>query len=265
MKFCYLALLFLAACSMPEEKKLQARIDQLDQPVMQSSSDSNAAITAPDKDVPLPLPAPKPVKKPDGIYHGVFPSAALEQTISFSKDFTYELQEKYSANKKDSFVRVTGNWTPSDGFIWLYKDQVVRGRYKWKGDTLQYFNPEVQKNITMAHLTDVMDSKAWRDREQQGVKIFAVGNEPFWSAEFTSKDTISFSLADWSHPIKFHLSSTQKNGDSTSYIAANDSSQIRLTVLPFFCTDGMSEFVYRNRISVAYKTQVYEGCGTVFH
>jgi uncharacterized membrane protein len=161
-------------------------------------------------------------------------------------------------------VVTSGNWAPSNGYIWLYKDQVVRSRYTWSGNELQYFSPALKKNWGMRHLQDVMQTKTWQNKKGAGVVVFAIGNEPFWSAEISDKDSLSFQLSDWATALKLKLSASENNKDSAVYVAQNDSTTVRLTVFPYFCSDGMSDMIYKNRIRLQYNNKTYSGCGVNF-
>lgn len=260
-KLLYTLFFFYAACTLPEKKKE----NQLPKKTVTTVVDTNNAYkTITDTFSSTSLPVVQKLKVPNGIYHAVLPlNTTMEQTILFNKDLSYRLQEKYLDGKKDSVVITEGTWTPSDGFIWLYKDQIVRGRYKWKGDTLQYFSPIAKKGISMNHLPEATKNQVWRDKEKQGVTVFGVGNEPFWNIELTNKDSISFLLSEWDHPLRMKIDSSFKEDDSTAYTAHHDSVQIRVTIFPQFCSDGMSDFIYRNKIKVQYNQQVYTGCGIV--
>lgn len=256
--YCFLFL--LSACTLPEEKEIEATEKKLDTTVIQTVGNYTANRDTAVKS--LILPAPKKIKKPSGIYHAQLPyDGKMEQTVAFYNDNTYQLQEKYSQGKKDSIVVIEGNWAPSDGFIWLYRDQVLRARFNWKGDSLQYFSPLLKKSFTMIPMKDVLENQTWANRKKAGTLLYGIGNEPFWSVEYNSSDTVSFQLADWTQPVKLKMNNTSNSKDSTAYTAGNDSVQLKLTVYPFFCSDGMSDFVYKNKIRVEYNNQVYHGCG----
>ncbi|RYZ25537.1 MAG: hypothetical protein EOO10_18010 [Chitinophagaceae bacterium] len=204
-----------------------------------------------------------PIKRPSGIYEFVLPyqnDQKILHTIAFYAG-TYRLQEEY-IGKKDSVVITEGTWSPSQGYIWLYKEQLVRGRYVWKGDTLQYFNPGSATKFSLAKLSPATSNPVWRDKEKQGVILFGVGNEPFWSVEVSRHDSVVLSMPEWTSPLRVKLSSTSLNRDSTVYTADEDS--LRIVVLPYFCSDGMSDFTYSNKVSVTYKGRVYQGCGVSF-
>ena len=260
-KLFFLLLLVYTACTFPEEKKVN-QLSKPDTTVIETNDVNNAAL---DTFNSIALPTVQKIKSPTGIYQTTLHlNNKIEQTIAFNSDFTYRLQEKYITAKKDSVVITEGTWTPSDGFIWLYKDQIVRGRYKWKGDTLQYYNPVMKKNFSMNHLQDAMQNVTWRNKGKEGVVVFGTGNEPFWNIELDNKDSLSFLLSEWDGPLRMKIDSSFNNHDSIGYSARNDSAQIRVTIFPHFCSDGMSDFIYRNKIKVQYNQQVYNGCGIIY-
>ncbi len=240
----------------------QAASQKEDSAVTIQSNDVNAANKMEnDKES---LPPISPVKKPGGIYHGLIPlENKIEQTIVFNNDFTYYLEEKYP-DIKDSIVITNGNWMPSGGFIWLYKDQVERGRYKWRGNTLQYFSPALKKSFSMQQAHDALQNDSLQFKRKNGVIVYGVSNQALWSIEYNNKDSISFLLAEWEHPLKTKVQSSFHTPDSTGYIARNDSAEIRLTVFPYFCNDTMTGLMYRNQIRVQYHQQVYKGCGIIY-
>ena len=83
--------------------------------------------------------------------------------------------------------------------------------------------------------------------------------------EVNDKDSISFQLADWATGLKLKLLSSENNKDSAVFTAQNDSTSLRLVVFPYFCSDGMSDMIYKNRIRLQYNNKVYTGCGVNFN
>ena len=79
---------------------------------------------------------PPPVKKPYGTYRffSTIDSMKMEHTIKFLANQTYRLEEKYH---NDSVVSTNGTWAISNGSIWTYRQQLLRGRYQWKNNVLQ--------------------------------------------------------------------------------------------------------------------------------
>jgi uncharacterized membrane protein len=178
-------------------------------------------------------------------------------TISFSRG-TFRLQEEYG-DKRDSVVITEGTWAPSREYIWLYRDQIVRGRYLWVGDTLQYYSPRLKKTFPMQKVEPVAANDLWQRKREDGSLLYAVGTEPFWSVEVTGQDTLVVNMPDWTAPLRVKVAAETNTTDSTVYRDVNDS--IQLTVYPLFCSDGMSDFLYTQRIRMVYKGQTYKGCG----
>lgn len=255
--YLYLAIL-AAGCTMPDEKKFQATMT-MDSSSL-SASDSNTAVG---EEAPA-LPEAARLRSPKGFYHASLPiSGGIDQTIAFYSDYTYRLQESYRS-AKDSVVVTKGSWTPSDGFIWLYKDQVVRGRYSWKNDQLQYYSPLLKKSFPMQPLQDILTNSSWKGKAAAGTAVFGIGNEPFWSVEVMGQDSLIFQLADRGNPLHLKIKTTERSADSTVYHASNDSVSIRLSVYPYFCNDGMSDQVYTHQVRLQFGHQSYKGCGVIY-
>jgi uncharacterized membrane protein len=255
--FLYSFLGLFTACQLPAEKRAKQIEQRISDNTQIQAVDSNLAVDT--TTLPTPAIPEQKVKSPKGIYQVSLPmEGGVEHTVAFYPNNTYQLQEKY---RNDSVVITTGTWAPSNGYIWLYKDQVVRSRYTWSGNQLQYFSPALKKNWSMRHLHDVLQTKTWQNKKGEGVIVFAVGNEPFWSAEINDKDSIAFQLSDWSNALKLKISSAENNKDSAVFTAQNDSTSVRLTVFPYFCSDGMSDMIYKNKVRVQYNNKVFTGCG----
>lgn len=204
------------------------------------------------------LPKRPPVKRPSGTYEFFLAEedgSHVRHTIAFYPG-TFRLQEEYN---RDSLVVTEGTWAPTREFIWLYKDQVVRGRYTWKGDTLQYFNPGSKKMFALNKLTPVTTNAVWQTKKREGQQLYGVGTEPFWSVAITKDDSLVVNMPEWKAPLRAKITGLSAGDDSTVFRAGKDS--IRLVVYPYFCSDGMSDFLYTRRLSLVYKGQAYRGCG----
>lgn len=228
---------------------------------MQTADTNHAMATA----SPAPIEVRQPVetlRHPKGIYRALLPiQGGVEQVVHFYPDLTYRLQERYSKSR-DSIVTTTGTWAPSNGFIWLYKEQVVRGRYQWVNDALHYYSPVTEKRYPMEQPPDILARPVWKEKRKSGVHLYGIGNEPFWNIEL--RDSVHFRLADWSANVSLPLQSSTPGRDSSVYLAGNDSLSLRLTIFSYYCSDGMSDFIYRNAIRIVYNGKKFEGCGVQF-
>lgn len=255
----WLGILFFSCGTAPEKEERIAFA------ATDTATPSSPVITTADTDVSFArdTTAVKPVvrtplKKPSGIYQFLLPAEngkKILHTIAFYPG-TFRLQEEYN---RDSIVITEGTWAPSRDFIWLYKDQVVRGRYTWKGDTLQYFSPGQKKTYAMYPLTPATENAVWQTKRKEGQQLYGVGTEPFWSVEITKEDSIIVNMPDWNAPLRVKITEADATRDMAEYKAEKDS--LRLIVHPYFCSDGMSDFLYTQRLELVYKGQTYRGCG----
>jgi len=150
----------------------------------------------------LAAPPVQMTPRPSGVYRFLMPyeqGKKILHTIAFYPT-TYRLQEEYPG-RKDSVVITEGTWAASEGFIWLYKDQILRGRYTWKGDTLQYYSPRLKQRFSMTQLSPAAANETWQTKKKEGMLVYGVGNEPFWSVEVSDKDSMVLSMPDWKAPL----------------------------------------------------------------
>ena len=53
------------------------------------------------------------------------------------------------------------------------------------------------------------------------------------------------------------------NKDSTIYKLKSDTTMWSITILPQFCNDGMSDYLYQYKVNVKYNGILYKGCGVM--
>ena len=227
-------------------------IDTLDTSTFSYSADTSSRDTLPT------------FPKPEGFYQVKLPCAdckGIEHTVLFNPDFTYRLEEvRLEENSRDTIV-FTGTWKPTDTVIWLYRGPVVKARYTWQGDILQYLDYQTRKKSAMQKLTSAQDNEVWRNKKEAGIEFFGVGNEPFWNIEIDEQKAIAFHLADWSQPVLFKPTKPIALPDSLVYQTANDSARLSVVIYNRFCSDGMSDNIYPQKLKVMYNGQTYNGCG----
>jgi uncharacterized membrane protein len=201
---------------------------------------------------------PVSVPEPRGLYRVTLPGG-VEHTLAFYGGHRYRLEER--TGRKEP-ARTEGEWAPTGGALWLYRQGVVVGKYRWQGDTLVYLLRD--KEYPLQPLSWAMDNDVWRNKGKAGIEFFGVGNEPFWNVEVDEQKAIAFHLAEWTAPVRFPPARPVVSGDSIQYNTANDSATLRVVVYRRFCSDGMSDFTYDQQVKVVYNARVYNGCGLLF-
>lgn len=208
----------------------------------------------------------KKINSPKGIYQTVLPCyncKGINHTVSFYTNLSYRIEEEKQETEK-SLTATTGYWRPTGNTIWLYKDQIVKARYTWQGDTLMYIEPKTNELIPLKKLNSAAENNQWVKKKKEGAAFFGVGNEPFWNIEIRNNESVLFHLADWQLPKNFIPSDPEYFRDSIIYKATADSAQLKITIYNAFCSDGMSDNIYDNAVKVAYKNKIYKGCGILF-
>jgi len=203
-------------------------------------------------------------KSPIGFYGATLPCAnckGIEHTVFFNPDLTFRLEEARLGTKE--LTKTEGRWQAVEGKIFLYKNDTVKARYTWQADTLYYLD-EADRLFALRTLPAAGNNPSWKERGERGTLFFGTGTEPFWSIEVDKKNGLSFHLAEWKTPKTFKPSVPVTAGDSTVYSSKSDSSSLRVTISSAFCSDGMSDFIYTNKVRVVYNGQVYLGCGLLY-
>lgn len=196
---------------------------------------------------------------PSGAYQGMHPCKGCEgiqQTILFTDDKKYRLEE-VAWGKAGSAKKTEGIWERKNGLIWLYQPGRTPLRFFLKNDSL--YTDSLQYALGKKQLANT--NVAWQQKAKEGIDFFAVGNEPFWNAEIDNEKEIKFKLADWSKPITLPIKQPVITKDSTVYKLSSGVNPLNITILSEFCSDGMSHFLYPNKVIVKYKGTIYSGCG----
>jgi uncharacterized membrane protein len=208
---------------------------------------------------------PPATQLPQGFYRAKLPCQGcpgLEHTVFFKANKTYVIEEA-SGDKAGDITKTTGTFNPASGTIWAYKGQVVKARYSWSGDTLNYHLPN-GKRIAMQKLPAAIDNDAWRKKGKEGIRFFGVGNEPFWNLEINQQQGLAFHLAEWSKPLQLPGARATTANDSMVYTASSDTASIKAVIYNRFCSDGMSDFIYTHSIRVDYNGKTFNGCGIMY-
>ena len=108
-----------------------------------------------------------------------------------------------------------------------------------------------------------MDNPGWSNKKEQGVEVYGIGTEPFWSVSIGREPGIIFTQID-QQPIFFPYNAAEKKGDTLVYNSVSGTDSLLVRIDPAFCSDGMSDFLYAYTLSVRFRGQQYQGCGSVF-
>lgn len=256
-------LIVFFSCQSPAPNPLEEDLAPADSPLVHTQTDAHTGYDPEDDEPVVPLVRAKAsIRLPQGIYEGqVATPKQRKQTIQFFTDHRFLMQEEYTA---DSIVTTTGTWAPSNGAIYVYKNNLVWGHYQWKESNLQYLDPASNKGYALTRRESILDNAVWQQKKAAQVSLFAIGNEPFWSVEQLPGDSIRLLWAGTGVPLTLVQTQTTATSDSTVLVARSDSADVRLVVLNHFCTDGMSEAIYPNKVKLHYNGQVYQGCGVKY-
>lgn len=165
---CGLGILAGCANGGPAEDAWETRPATSDQ--QQVTVDTHAAM-APETASDLPLPTPAVMQSPQGIYE-LRPDGKTNTAhiIQFLPGRNFRMQYGTTA---DSIQLVEGTWAASNGFIWVYRNNVAWGRYRWKGNVLQYFSPQSGKSYDMLKRTGILENTAWQSKPAEGLRFLA--------------------------------------------------------------------------------------------
>ncbi|MEP6948682.1 MAG: copper resistance protein NlpE N-terminal domain-containing protein [Ginsengibacter sp.] len=209
---------------------------------------------------------------PTGAYQGMFPCKGCEgiqQTIIFNDDKSYK-QEQLVWGKDAMPTTSEGIWQRKNGRIELSQNNKTAIILMKKKDTLFGVNINgVLVNDSSKYILTkrklAANNSVWNKKRSQGIDFTGLGNEPFWTLEIDNEKFILFKLAGWKKPVIVPVEKPVINKDSTLYNLKTDTTKWTLTILPQFCNDGMSDYLYQYRVKVNYKGILYRGCGIMLN
>ncbi len=207
---------------------------------------------------------------PEGAYQGMFPCKdceGIQNTVIFSPDKTYSREEMPWGSPGRPY-QAMGKWERRDNKIILYSNGKAALQFRYRKDTL--INVESNDNrqndsfkYILTRRSLATQNKSWNTKRSQGIDFVGVGNEPFWSLEIDNEKMIVLKLADWKKPVIVPVEKPFVKNDSTYYSLMSDNTAWSVTILPQYCGDGMSDYLYQQKVIVRYKGNTYKGCGVV--
>ena len=205
-----------------------------------------------------------------GIYRGTFPCEdciGIQQTILFKKDKTYR-QEQVEMGKTRWPKTSNGIWHVDNNHVHLTQNDDSEILFRFDNDTL--FAQKIN-NVSIIDSSKyrlfkrllASENKASEIKRKEGVDFMGMGNEPFWQLNIINGKTVSFKMPDWKTAVVAPMESIVENSDSLVYHLVTNKAKWSVTILPQFCDDGMSDFLYEYKVNVVYNDAVYKGCGVM--
>jgi len=205
-----------------------------------------------------------------GFYNGVLPCKdcqGIRHTLLLQHTGLFRLEE-FILGKNIFPEKRQGRWMRQGDSLRLMANQKVLATYYIKGDTLRlgHFDgrpipDSIAKNYWIARAPSARNNTAWQKKKTEGIDFYAIGTEPFWSLEIDNDRSVSFRLADLPKPITFTASQPRTDKDSTFYSLDNAGTKLEISIHNEFCSDGMSDNFYEQRVHIRYKGETYRGCG----
>ena len=207
---------------------------------------------------------------PIGAYQGIFPCPGcdgIQQTILFTKEKTFK-QEQMVWGKNETLKSSSGIWKRTNDTIQLFQNNKSVMDLMKKSDTLFPVTISGIRLLNSAKYfltkrTLAINNPIWQNKQKAGIDFAANGNEPFWNLDINDEKSISFKLSDWKKPIVVRTEKPFITVDSIFYRLKSDTTNWTITILPQFCNDGMSDYLYQYKVTVNYNGVRYKGCGVM--
>jgi uncharacterized membrane protein len=204
-----------------------------------------------------------------GIYQGYLPCAdcrGISTFLQLKPDMTFRLEETYH-KKVDSLHLTNGKWKTENGKIILQSGNETLNSYLPEGEKL--WQLDYQGNRISGNLGDrymltrqpQVDNSHLKEKADAGIDFIANGNEPFWSLEIDKGKNIIFNQPGLENPDSIGYAEPVVNNGTREYHIQSGTKTIDVKILPQFCSDGMSDFVYEYKVELQYNKKKYSGCG----
>lgn len=202
-----------------------------------------------------------------GVYRGTFPCSNCQQTdfiILLKPDKTYR-QEEISVSTNKVQNSSSGLWRVQDGTLVLTKDLIEEMVFRQENDTL--FAVSVRgvplkdsASYALSRQQLASENEHWQSVRKKGIDFVGLGTEPFWNLEIKNGQA-SLRFME-KKPLIARLERSENQQDTLFYHSVGNSGKPwEVVVIPSFCSDGMSDFLYEYRVMVKYAGQRYTGCG----
>ncbi|HEX5652784.1 MAG TPA: copper resistance protein NlpE N-terminal domain-containing protein [Chitinophagaceae bacterium] len=212
--------------------------------------------------------------KSAGTYYGYLPCAdcpGITTYLLLNPDMTYRLEETYKG-KNDTAIKHTGSWHRDNNKIILNDGDKVRMSYELDGDRLLQLDIEGRRitgnlgdKYVLTKGGSLANNPAWKEKKEAGIDFIGLGNEPFWSLEIDKGFKVAFNTPEMKTPATTTYTEPQNNNGILTYHIQTEATKLDITILPQFCSDGMSDFLYEYQVKVTYNGRKFNGCGVMLN
>lgn len=192
-----------------------------------------------------------------------------QQTLLLLADGSYRLEDRLFDSTR-SVKSYRGSWANQDERLMLFEGDAIIAKFIIQNKSLKTierqgipFSDSVAREHILSRREWIMDNPGWSNKKDQGVEVYGIGTEPFWSVSIGQEPGIIFTQID-QQPIFFPYTAAEQKGDTLVYNTISGTDSLLVRIDPAFCSDGMSDFLYAYTLSVRFKGQQYRGCGSVF-
>lgn len=212
---------------------------------------------------------------PVGFYQGMLPCKnceGIQRTILFMAEYQYKMEE-LNLGKGTQAKLTTGTWEKEKGKFVLYRDAKALSEYRLIKDSLintknngLTIPDSLSAQYVLFKKNTSPENASWKKRKGDGIDIIGTGNEPFWSIEIDREKLILFKFAVNEKPVIVPIETPVTTRDSTVYSMRTESGEpLRISILPKFCNDGVSDHVYEYQMNALYKGRQYKGCAVMLN
>ncbi|MFO7798613.1 copper resistance protein NlpE N-terminal domain-containing protein [Rhodohalobacter sp.] len=201
------------------------------------------------------------------VFSGILPCAdcpGIESIVVLNEESFEELS--HYQDRGNNLYQVDGTWTLTGDTLKLYRveDELhkafvySREQIKLLDRDLQPITGDLEENYTLDRSPEQESIRSRHSELQdEGVDFLANGNEPFWSVQINFDGQLVYQTPGSETPYPFSEFEEIVEDQKTMYSADN----MQITIIPGYCRDSMSGFLFTHKVEIQTKGQDMTGCG----
>ncbi|MCC5906074.1 MAG: copper resistance protein NlpE N-terminal domain-containing protein [Balneolaceae bacterium] len=218
-------------------------------------------LETPQADTKIELPA---------FYTGVLPCASCPgiQYWLILKEDHYEEISRYQDRDPTDFSK-TGLWTLASDTLRILDDDYQTVKTFLLDDVVLELLDSDENSIDTEHPESIRLTKSAESRsiyqqhqkiKEDGVRLVASGNEPFWSVHIEGENKLNFLTPD--STLSFEINKPSGSDDKLSYSAEEDFGKFQLNLVEKYCQDTMSGYLFTHTATIEIAGNSMDGCAT---